>query len=156
MSNIANQVKNVYYDRSRYDIASIISPFKREIRKVFLLSFFINLLTLMIPLFVMFLFDEKFNLSFRGNGFLNLIVLVSVVCFNFLFRYERAAVVNFILRSIDTNVCNGILEKVFKIPAKKMEKKNDAFWHSVFSDIDVIRNGLSGSYIINLFDVPFV
>lgn len=156
MANIKNQIANVYYDKSRYDIASIIAPFKKEIKKVFLLSFFINLLTVMIPLFVMFLFDEKFKLSLQGDGLLNLIVLISVVCFNFLFRYERASVINFILRSIDTNICNGILEKVFKIPAKKMEKKNDAFWHSVFSDIDVIRNGLSGSYIINLFDIPFV
>ena len=156
MANIKNQIANVYYDKSRYDIASIIAPFKKEIKKVFLLSFFINLLTVMIPLFVMFLFDEKFKVSLQGDGLLNLIVLISVVCFNFLFRYERASVINFILRSIDTNICNGILEKVFKIPAKKMEKKNDAFWHSVFSDIDVIRNGLSGSYIINLFDIPFV
>ncbi len=156
MSNIKDKITDVYYDKSRYDISSIIAPFKKEIKKVFLLSFFINILTLMIPLFVMFLFDEKFYISLKGDGLFNLAVLVTVVCFNFLFRYERASVVNFILRSIDSNVCNGILEKVFKIPAKKMEKKNDAFWHSVFSDIDVIRNGLSGSYIINLFDIPFV
>ncbi|MBR4316716.1 MAG: ATP-binding cassette domain-containing protein [Alphaproteobacteria bacterium] len=156
MANIKNQIANVYYDKSRYDIASIIAPFKKEIKKVFLLSFFINLLTVMIPLFVMFLFDEKFKVSLQGDGLLNLIVLISVVCFNFLFRYERASVINFILRSIDTNICNRFLEKAFKSPAKKMEKKNDVFWHSVFSDIDVIRNGLSGSYIINLFDIPFV
>ena len=156
MVDAKEQLKDVYYDKSKYDISSIIAPFKREIRKVFVLSFFINFLTLMIPLFVMFLFDEKFRLGFHGEGLVNLVALIAVVCFNFLFRYERASVINFILRSIDTNVCNGILERVFKIPVKKMEKKNDAFWHSVFSDIDVIRNGLSGSYIINLFDIPFV
>jgi ABC-type bacteriocin/lantibiotic exporter with double-glycine peptidase domain len=37
-----------------------------------------------------------------------------------------------------------------------MDGKPEAFWHSVFRDIDVIRNGLSGSYIVNLFDMPFV
>ena len=150
------QLNDVYYDKSRYDISSIIAPFRREIKKVFFLSFFINFLTAIVPLFVMFLFDGKFTISLHGDGVVNLIVLIAVICFNFLFRYERASVVNYILCSVDTNVCNGILEKVFKIPAKKMEKKNDAFWHSVFADIDVIRNGLSGAYIINLFDVPFV
>lgn len=156
MTDIKKEAMSVYYDKSKYDIANIIAPFKGEIKKIFVLSFFINLLTVMVPLFIMFFVDGKIQFSFAGRGLGNVIFLVSVLCFNFLFRYMRASVVNFILCSIDTNICNGILEKVFKIPAKKMEKKNDAFWHSVFNDIDVIRNGLSGSYIVNLFDVPFI
>lgn len=156
MTNIKKEAMSVYYDKSKYDIANIIAPFKGEIKKIFVLSFFINLLTVMVPLFIMFFVDGKIQFSLAGRGLGNVIFLVSVLCFNFLFRYMRASVVNFILCSIDTNICNGILEKVFKIPAKKMEKKNDAFWHSVFNDIDVIRNGLSGSYIVNLFDVPFI
>lgn len=156
MTDIKKEAMSVYYDKSKYDIANIIAPFKGEIKKIFVLSFFINLLTVMVPLFIMFFVDGKIQFSLVGRGLGNVIFLVSVLCFNFLFRYMRASVVNFILCSIDTNICNGILEKVFKIPAKKMEKKNDAFWHSVFNDIDVIRNGLSGSYIVNLFDVPFI
>lgn len=156
MTDIKKEAMSVYYDKSKYDIANIIAPFKGEIKKIFVLSFFINLLTVMVPLFIMFFVDGKIQFSFAGRGLGNVIFLVSVLCFNFLFRYMRASVVNFILCSIDTNICNGILEKVFKIPAKKMEKKNDAFWHSVFNDIDVIRNGLSGSYIVNLFDIPFI
>ena len=89
MANIKNQIANVYYDKSRYDIASIIAPFKKEIKKVFLLSFFINLLTVMIPLFVMFLFDEKFKLSLQGDGLLNLIVLISVVCHTVVIIHEQ-------------------------------------------------------------------
>lgn len=156
MTDIKKEAMSVYYDKSKYDIANIIAPFKGEIKKIFVLSFFINLLTVMVPLFIMFFVDGKIQFSFAGRGLGNVIFLVSVLCFNFLFRYMRVSVVNFILCSIDTNICNGILEKVFKIPAKKMEKKNDAFWHSVFNDIDVIRNGLSGSYIVNLFDIPFI
>lgn len=156
MTDIKKEAMSVYYDKSKYDIANIIAPFKGEIKKIFVLSFFINLLTVMVPLFIMFFVDGKIQFSLAGRGLSNVIFLVSVLCFNFLFRYMRASVVNFILCSIDTNICNGILEKVFKIPAKKMEKKNDAFWHSVFNDIDVIRNGLSGSYIVNLFDIPFI
>ena len=149
-------VMGVYYSKSKYDVASIVAPFKGEIKKIFLLSFLINLFTIMMPLFVMFLIDGKVQLSFEGRGVFNIVFLISILCFNFVFRYMRASVVNFILCSLDTNICNGILDKVFKIPVKKMEKKNDAFWHSVFNDIDVIRNGLSGSYIINLFDIPFL
>lgn len=154
--DVKKDVIGVYYDKSKYDVASIVAPFKGEIKKIFLLSFLINFLTIMVPLFVMFLIDGKVYLGFEGRGLLNIIFLVSVLCFNFVFRYMRASVVNFILCSLDTDICNGILDKVFKIPVKKMEKKNDAFWHSVFNDIDVIRNGLSGSYIINLFDIPFI
>ena len=154
--HVNNSVMDVYLDKSKYDVSMIISPFKKELWRVFIMSFFINMLTVMVPLIVMFLIDGKVDLSFKGNGLFNIVFLVSVLCFNFLFRYMRSSVVNFILCSLDTNICNGILEKVFKIPAKKMEKKNDAFWHSVFADIDVIRNGLSASYVINLFDIPFV
>ena len=48
MANIKNQIANVYYDKSRYDIASIIAPFKKEIKKVFLLSFFLLILNIVL------------------------------------------------------------------------------------------------------------
>lgn len=145
-----------YYENSKYDIFNVIAPFRGELKKIFLFSFLINILTVMLPLYLMFIIDGKINLSFDNDGFLNIVFLVALIFFNFLFRYTRTTVVNFILRSADANICNRILEKVFKIPAKKMEKKNDAFWHSVFADIDVIRNGLSSVYIVNIFDIPFI
>ena len=37
-------VMGVYYSKSKYDVASIVAPFKGEIKKIFLLSFLINLL----------------------------------------------------------------------------------------------------------------
>ena len=153
--NKTNTSIDRYYENSKYDIFNVIAPFRSELKKIFLFSFLINLLTVMLPLYLMFVIDGKIHLSFDNEGALNIIFLVALIFFNFLFRYTRTSVVNFILRSADTNICNRILEKVFKIPAKKMEKKNDAFWHSVFSDIDVIRNGLSSIYIVNLFDIPF-
>jgi ABC-type bacteriocin/lantibiotic exporter with double-glycine peptidase domain len=104
----------------------------------------------------MFFIDRRISFEHAENGILNIILLSSILGFNFVFRYVRAGMISYILFSVDLSICGGILEKIFKIPAKKMDRKPEAFWHSVFQDIDVIRNGLSGSYIVNLFDIPFV
>jgi ATP-binding cassette subfamily C protein LapB len=151
-----NDVMSVYYNAGRYDISGIVLPFSGAIRRIFMLSFLINVLSVMIPVFIMFFADRRVSFSLASGGALNVVLLSSILGFNFIFRYVRAGMISYILFSIDAEVCNNILEKVFKIPAKKMEKKTEAFWHSVFADIDVIRNGLSGSYVVNLFDVPFV
>lgn len=151
-----NDAMSVYYGAGRYDIAGIILPFKGAIRRIFLLSFLINALSAMIPAAVMLLIDRRVSLSLQSNGLMNIVLLSSVLGCNFVFRWVRAGMISYILFSIDKGVCGSILDKVFKIPAKKMEKKTEAFWHSVFMDIDVIRNGLSGSYAMNLFDMPFV
>ena len=36
-------VMGVYYSKSKYDVASIVAPFKGEIKKIFLLSYFLAL-----------------------------------------------------------------------------------------------------------------
>lgn len=151
-----NDVMSVYYDNSKYSISAILLPFKKTIHRIFYLSFLINVLTILIPVCIMFLVDGKFNLSFNSNGLFNIVFLVSVLGFNFLFRYVRAGMINYILLNIDNNICMNILDKVFKLPVKKIEKKKDSFWTTLFADIDVIRNGLSGSYIMNIVDIPFV
>jgi ABC-type bacteriocin/lantibiotic exporter with double-glycine peptidase domain len=151
-----NDVMSVYYDNSKYTISSILHPFKSAIRRVFCLSFLINILTVLLPLCIMYLIDGKFDLSFNRGGIFNIVFLTSVLGFNFLFRYVRASMINYILLNIDNNVCKNILDKVFKLPAKKIEKKKESFWTTLFADIDVIRNGLSGSYIMNIVDIPFV
>ena len=38
--DVKKDVIGVYYDKSKYDVASIVAPFKGEIKKIFLLSFF--------------------------------------------------------------------------------------------------------------------
>lgn len=151
-----NDVMSVYYDNSKYSFSTILTPFRNAIHRIFYISFFINILTVLIPLCIMFLIDGKFNLSFDSAGIFNIVFLVCVLGFNFIFRYVRVGMINYILFNIDNNICMNILDKVFKLPAKKIEKKKDAFWTTLFSDIDVIRNGLSGSYIINIVDIPFV
>lgn len=151
-----NDVMSVYYDNSKYNLSSILLPFKGMIRRIFGLSFLINVLSVLIPLCIMYLIDGKFNLSLDSNGLFNIVFLTSVLGFNFLFRYIRAGMINYVLLNIDNNICKNILDKVFKLPARKMEKKKEAFWTTLFADIDVIRNGLSGSYIVNITDIPFV
>ncbi len=151
-----NNVKDLYSSNSKYTINSVLLSFKNNIKRVFYISFIINLLTICVPLVIMFLINGNFNLSFDRNGVFNILFLTSILGFNFLFRYVRAGMINFVLFKIDKDVCINILDKVFKIPAKQMEKKKTSFWNTLFADIDVIRNGLTGSYITNVFDMPFV
>lgn len=157
MNNVKkNKLVDLYSSDSKYTIDAIFASFKPSVYKVFFISFFINLLTIALPLIVMFLLDGKFNLNFNSDGMFNIVFLISVLAFNFIFRYVRASMINFILFTIDKNVCTNIFDKIFKMPAKQMEKKKTSFWNTLFSDIDVIRNGLTGSYVTNIFDIPFV
>ncbi len=159
IKNTKNTKKNVidaYYNNGGYDISYILHPFKKYISRIFAISFFINLLNVAIPVLILLFLNNNFNLKFVNSAGVAILAIFLIIFANFILRYIRNDVVNFVIRSIDSVICDEVFKKIFKMPIKAMEKKGHTFWHLLFADIDTIRQGLSGAYIVNVFDIPFV
>ncbi|MDR3126186.1 MAG: ATP-binding cassette domain-containing protein [Rickettsiales bacterium] len=147
-----NPIPEYYYNRGGYG-ASVISAFKGALMHLFGLSFAINLLTACVPIFLMFFFDGKIAFGDRSFSTWGMAAIALVLGLNFVVRYARSGIISQMLYKIDAKVSGGILERVFKIPVR--DKKMESFWRSVFTDIDIIRGGLTTGHISNFLDAPF-
>ncbi|MDR1008882.1 MAG: hypothetical protein LBL52_01365 [Rickettsiales bacterium] len=148
------QAISVYYDNDTLSASEIVSPFRGAIRSLFLLSFFINALSVALPLALMLAIDGRIGVGFGGAGRTGLLALAFLLSFNFLLRHIRASGIEKILASIDNKICRIIFEKILRIPNKRGANM-ESFFSSVFSDIDAVRSGLAGARIASAFEFPF-
>jgi len=57
---------------------------------------------------------------------------------------------------IDAGIAQRLLDKVLGLTLPDLEKRPNAFWLSLFRDVEVVRNTLSGPSAVLLCDLPFV
>src|SRR5574338_1031099 len=125
-------------------------------REIGLLSFFINLLALAVPVFVMQVYDR---VVFH-NGLSTLVGLIVgmsvVVAFDFCMRLVRARILQVVALRIDVAVGRRLFDKVVTLPLVEIERRPAATWHALFRDVDAVRNTLSGASILLICDLPFL
>ena len=57
---------------------------------------------------------------------------------------------------VDVLVGRLLFEKVMALPLQTLEGQPGAHWQSLFRDVDMVRNTLSGASAVLLTDLPFV
>ena len=56
---------------------------------------------------------------------------------------------------IDVSMGKKLFDKVLSLPLHDLERRPNAFWLSLFRDIETVRNTLSGPSAVLLTDLPF-
>jgi ATP-binding cassette subfamily C protein LapB len=124
-------------------------------RDVVLISFFINILVLSIPVFVLQVYDR---VVFQG-GMTTLQGLVIgmglVIGFDFVLRQARSRIFQGVALQLDAAVGRSLYKKVMSLPLRVLESRPATFWQSVFRDVDTVRNMLSGPSATLVLDLPF-
>jgi ATP-binding cassette subfamily C protein LapB len=119
------------------------------------LSFFINLLALAVPVFVMQVYDRVVFHS-GLNTLAGLIVGMGVVlAFDFLLRQARANILQRVALRIDIAVGRRLFNTLVALPLSFLEQRPAAFWHALFRDVDTVRNTLCGNSALMICDLPF-
>ncbi len=140
---------------SRNWIRPFLASLAPTFREVLVISLFINILALAVPVFVLQVYDR---VVFQG-GLSTLQGLVIgmgiVIVFDYVLRQGRARIMQTVAARSDVIVGRRLFDKLMSLPLASLESQPAASWHVLFRDVDVVRNTLSGASAILLADLPF-
>ena len=117
----------------------LVAPLWPAFRELIVLSTFVNLLALGVPIFVMQVYDRV--VFHAGLATLQgLVIGVAIVLvFDWILRQARARILQGIALRVDIAVGRNLFEKLLALPLAGLEKQPAAHWHSLFRDVDVVR-----------------
>lgn len=124
-------------------------------RDLALISLFINLLVLSIPVFVLQVYDRVVFQSGMTTLQGLVIGMGIIIGFDFILRQARSRVFQGVALRIDAAVGRALYNKVVSLPLRMLESRPTTFWQSVFRDVDAIRNAVSGPSAALILDLPF-
>jgi ATP-binding cassette, subfamily C, bacterial LapB len=132
-----------------------LQPLWPTFREVAVLSLFINLLALVVPVFVMQVYDRV--VFHAGLATLEGLVIgiIGVLAFDWVLRQSRARILQRVALRLDVTVGRGLFDKLMALPLATLESRPAAHWHALFRDVDIVRNALSGVSALMLCDLPF-
>ncbi len=136
-----------------------LKPFLRPLRPLFrevaAASLFVNILALAAPVFVLQVYDRV--VYHAGLSTLQGLVIgmVLVLAFDYILRQTRSRVMQTVSLNLDVHVGKRLFEKVMALPLRTLESRPLNYWQQVFRDLDTVRNTISGSAAMLVFDVPF-
>ena len=132
-----------------------LKPLTPVFREVVAMSFFVNLLALAVPVFTM----QVYNRVVNSNGISTLQGLVVgmflVIAFDYVLRQSRARILQTVALRVDVKLGRRLFRKIMRMPMQNLEAQPSAYWSSLFRDVDVVRNTLSGSTALLVADLPF-
>jgi ATP-binding cassette, subfamily C, bacterial LapB len=136
-------------------LRSVLVTLLPVFREVVVLSFFVNVLALAVPVFVMQVYDRVvFHAGLATLEGLVIGVLL-VLAFDWVLRQSRARILQRVALRVDVDVGRRLFDKVLSLRLDALEARPGAYWHALFRDVDVLRNTLSGGTALMICDLPF-
>ena len=132
-----------------------LSESRGAFRDLVLISLFINLLVLSIPVFVLQVYDRVVFHSGMTTLQGLVIGMGLVIGFDFILRQARSRVFQGVALRVDAAVGRALYNKVVSLPLRILESRPTTFWQAVFRDVDAIRNAVSGPSAALMLDLPF-
>lgn len=134
----------------------ILKPIWPQYRTLVHYSFFVNLLALATPVFVLQVYDRV--VFHAGLSTLQglAIGMVIVIFFDFLLRQARSKLMQRVSVHVDATLGRILFAKLTALPLRILESRPAPFWQAIFRDIDHVRNMLGGPNAVLVVDIPFV
>ncbi len=140
---------------TRHWLRPFLTSLAPVFREVLVMSLFINLMALAVPVFVLQVYDR---VVFHA-GLETLTGLVAgmavVLVFDFVLRQSRARMLQRVAARADVAVGRRLFDKLLSLPLPALERRPAASWHALFRDIDTIRATVSGASAALVVDLPF-
>ncbi len=135
--------------------ARLLYRFKGIFGQVLLASFFINILALVTPLFMMSVYDKVIGAYSRETLNYLLIGVVLAVGVEFSLRFLRTKSLSWFGARIDYIVSNTILAKLMALPASYTERASVAAQLSRLKAFESVREFFTGPLFLSFVEFPF-
>lgn len=135
--------------------SGLIRDLRGHYAELTLVSLFVNLLALAVPVFVLQVYDRV--VFFAGMSTLQGLVagVVLALVFDFALRQARAQILQRVSVRIDATLSHRLYDKLTRLPLRVLENADSATWLTFQRDIERVRNTLGGAPATLVVDVPF-
>ena len=140
---------------SRAWLKPFMEPLKPIFREVLAMSLFVNLLALAVPVFTLQVYDRVIASAGISTLWGLAIGMIFVIIFDYILRMARSRIMQTVALRVDVLVGQRLFDKLMSLPLHMLESKPANHWQSLFRDVDVIRNTLSGASALLVADLPF-
>lgn len=142
--------------KSKHWLRPFLTSLGPTFREVLAMSLFVNVLALAVPVFVLQIYDRVvFHAGFSTLQGL-VIGMAVVLVFDYILRQSRARVLQTVAARADVLVGRRMFEKLMALPLSALEGRPAAYWQTLFRDVDIVRNTVSGASAVLVCDLPFV
>jgi ATP-binding cassette subfamily C protein LapB len=125
------------------------------LRDAVLISFFVNMLALAAPVFVLQVYDR---VVFHGgiSTLKGLVIgMALAILFDYLLRQARSRMFQSVAVNLDVVVGRALFDKILGLPLRVLEGRPAAYWQALFRDAEMVRNAVSGPTAALVTDLPF-
>ena len=140
---------------SRKWLKEVLKPARAGLREALLVSLFINLLALAVPIFVLQVYTRVVFSHGVSTLYALLIGVVAALVFDFIIRQARSRMLQRVALRIDVALGRSLYDKISALPLRTLEGRPSGFWQTLFRDAEMVRNTFSGSAAVLLTDLPF-
>lgn len=140
---------------SRAWLKPFLEPLKPIFREVLAMSLFVNLLALAVPVFTLQVYDRVIASAGISTLWGLVIGMLFVMIFDYILRMARSRIMQTVALRVDVLVGRRLFDKLMALPLHMLESKPSNHWQSLFRDVDVVRNTLSGASALLVADLPF-
>ncbi len=136
-------------------LKTVMKPARSGLREAFLVSLFINLLALAVPIFVLQVYTRVVFSNGVSTLYALLIGVLVALVFDFIIRQARSRMLQRVALRIDVALGRALYDKISALPLRTLEGRPSGFWQTLFRDAELVRNTFSGSTAVLLTDLPF-
>lgn len=133
----------------------ILKPLMPIFREVVAMSAFVNLLALATPIFTLQVYDRVVGTGGLSTLWGLVIGMALVVLFDLALKQARSRIMQTVALRVDVIVGRHLFNKLVSLPLHQLEGQPASYWQSLFRDVDVVRNTVSGGSAILICDLPF-
>ncbi|WP_119420827.1 peptidase domain-containing ABC transporter [Desertibaculum subflavum] len=152
MADVAERQESDPIGAARLGLTRALRPIFAQ---VFVLSSGVNLIALVVPIFVLQVYDRVIVHA----GLTTLEGLVAGVfialLFDQLLRQLRSRLLQRASLLIDAKLGSRVFGKLLALPLAELEARPNAFWQALFRDLETVRNTAGGAIAVLLCDLPF-
>lgn len=136
--------------------SKVIRRFSKPLKQGLLISFFLSLLALALPLFIMSIYDQ---LPFFNDNITLAYIVVGVLVFilsDFGLRIIRSGILSFVGARLGNIVGNEVFRRILFMPPAYTESASIGSQASRIRDFDTVRDFFSGQAFVALLEIPFI
>lgn len=133
----------------------VADRFRPLVYHIFILTFFLNALALVTPLFVMAVYDQVVGTgSLRMLSYLAIGVAIALAC-DFFLRSVRSRILAFIGARLDNIVGNAVFKRIMFFPPALTERATIGAQVARIKDFESLREFFTSPIALMLFELPY-
>ena len=123
---------------SREWLKAVMKPARSGLREAILVSLFINLLALAVPIFVLQVYTRVVFSHGVSTLYGLLIGVLAALLFDFIIRQARSRMLQRVALRIDVTLGRSLYDKITALPLRTLENRPSGFWQTLFRDAEVV------------------